>query len=68
MSVRNLDLPKSPELIGDISIDSIRLLINENLPDLSPLKSNDIVFRISSLIGFKDKDWDKHFKQSCQIH
>jgi hypothetical protein len=68
MSVKNLPLPESPELINNISIDSIRSLINNNIPDLCRVKSNEIVFRIATLIGFKDECWNNHFKQFYKIH
>jgi hypothetical protein len=68
MSVKNLQLPESPELNNDISIDSIRLLIKKNLPNLKPIKENEVVFNIATLIGFKNKEWDSHFKQTYQTH
>ncbi|PKQ46753.1 hypothetical protein [Confluentibacter flavum] len=68
MSVRTLQLPESPELNNEISVDSIRSLISKNLPDLSPIKENEIVFGIATLIGFKDKEWDGHFKKTYQTH
>ena len=68
MSVKNLPLPESPELNNNISIDSIRSLVDNNIDGLSPLKSNEIVFRIATLIGFKDFNWQNHFKKLYQIH
>lgn len=68
MSVRTLKIPKSPELQGEISLDSIRSIVNDCAPNLSPLKVNEIVFRLGSLIGFKDKSWDLYFKQSYKTH
>jgi hypothetical protein len=68
MSVKNLPLPESLELNNYISIDSIRSLINNNILDLDQVKLNEIVFRIATLIGFKDEYWNNHFKQFYKIH
>lgn len=68
MTAINLPLPESPELNNDITIESIRLIFIEKLPNLSPIKSNEIVFCIATLIGFKDLQWDNHFKQLYKTH
>jgi hypothetical protein len=63
MSVKNLPLPESPELNGDISLDEIEECINKTIPSLSQLDALSLTHSISAIIGYKDKHWDLAFKK-----
>ena len=66
VSVINLPLPKSPELKGNISIDEIEFCIKKTLPNLSQSDVLNLVHSVSSIIGYKDKDWDLAFKKRLE--
>jgi hypothetical protein len=66
MSVQNLPLPETPELIGEIEVDSIKFLVEKHLPNLEYSKSQEIIFRFATLIGFKDLIWQSHFEKSLE--
>ncbi|UAM97819.1 hypothetical protein K8354_16235 [Polaribacter litorisediminis] len=66
VAIKNKQLPESPELKGEISIDEIEKCIKKTNPSLNQSDVLNLVHSISAIIGYKDNFWDEVFKKRLQ--